>query len=320
MLKARSSDPPSATLDSWHRDGYCVSHSLFSEQEILGFRQRALDLARQFNGDDIVDRSIPVDLLSDAAFQALVLDPRILGLARELVGPRLVYFGDSKATIIRKSRGQFHKDNGRRGPWPTGEGYDPFDPCEGPYDVLRIMIYLQDHQKVSGNLRVKRGSHRLPFSRYSFWPRDLAFWLTKRLKTFPIPHGGKRVNLNTALGDVVAVNLRTTHGPNAIRIKGLPQFVVDPAIHKLVPRFLREAEPSLRMALIITFGAPGVHLDRFIHSRMWRACSDKAGRRYRDATFDSPEMQRRASESGLELRFDLVQRARERRTASLGSS
>jgi hypothetical protein len=302
--------------NAWNRDGFCVCPGLFSEQEVLGFRQRALHLARQFNGAEIVDKSIPVDLLSDAVFQSLVLDPRILNLARELVGPRVVYFGDSKVTIISKSRGQYHKDNGRRGPWPLGEGYDPFDSREGPYNVLRIFVYLQDHRKVSGNLRIKRGSHRLPFSRYSFWPRDLAFWMTKRLRTFPSPRGGRRVNVNTALGDVVAMNLRTTHGPNAVRIKGLPQFVVDPAIQNLVPGFLREPRPTMRIALIITLGAPGVHLDRFIYSRMRRASADKLGRRYREATFDSPEMQLRASQSGLELRFDLVQRAREWSSAS----
>ena len=271
-IKAESPDPTSEVLNRWHRDGYCVGQGLFSEQELLVFRQRALELARQFNGDDIVDREIPVDLLSDAVFQSLVLDTRILSLARELLGPRIVYFGDSKVTIIRNAWGQFHKDNGRRGPWPRGAGYDPFDPHEGPYNVLRFLIYLQDHQKVSGNLRIKRGSHRLPFSRLTFWPRDLLFWLMKRLKTFPSPHGGKRVNLNTALGDVVAFNLRTTHGPNALRIKGLPRLVVDPAIEKLVPPFLRESKPSLRIALIITLGAPGVHLDRFLHSRIRRAC------------------------------------------------
>src|SRR5688572_12119451 len=151
--ETRSLVPPAALLDGWHRDGYCVSRGLFSEREALTFRQRALDLARQFNGDDIVDKEIPVDLLSDAVFQSLVLDPRILSLARELLGPRLVYFGDSKVTIVRNYWGQFHKDNGRRGPWPRGKGYDPFDPQEGPYNVVRILIYLQDHQMVSGNLR-----------------------------------------------------------------------------------------------------------------------------------------------------------------------
>lgn len=309
----RGEQPASAVI--WHRNGYLVRQGLLSEQEVLAFRQRALELAHQFHGKDI-NRAIPMDLLSEPVFQSLVLDPRILALASEVIGPRLVYFGDSKVTI-RNTRGEFHKDNALRGFWPDGDAYDPFDPADGPYDVLRIFIYLQDHRDFAGNLRVRRGSHRQPVSKYAVWPRDLVFWLTHRLKTFPRPPSGKKINVNTALGDAVVMNLRTTHGANAIRIKGLPQFCLDPTVEKLVPRFLRAPEPPFRIALIITLGAPGVHLDRFIQSRMKRASSES---RYRNATFDSPEMLSRAHECGLELRFDLVRRAQEQAREGSGGA
>jgi hypothetical protein len=129
-----------------------------------------------------------------------------------------------------------------------------------------------------------------------------------QLKTFPTPPHGKQVNMNTALGDVVAMNLRTTHRSNAIRISGLPQFGLPSGIEELVPHAFRAPELPLRMALIITLGAPGLHLERFIQSRLKMARSEG---RYRNATFDSPETQRLASDLGLELRFDLVQYARE---------
>jgi hypothetical protein len=292
-------------VDSWRRDGYCVGQGLLSEAEVLAFRQRALDLARRLHGEKFVNAEIPLDLLSDPVLRSFVLDQRILGLARDLIGPRLVYFGDSKVAI-RNTRGTFHKDNGLRGSWPRGPGYDPFDPGEGPYDVLRVFLYLQDHREFAGNLRVRRGSHRRPVSNFAVWPRDVVFWLTGRLKAFPGPPAGRRINVNSALGDVVVFNLRTTHGTNAVRIKGLPDLAIDPTIERFVPRFMRAPELPFRMSLMVTLGAPGIHLDRFIQSRIGKAAGKD---RYRNATFDSPEIRRLADRAGLALRFDLIQRA-----------
>jgi Phytanoyl-CoA dioxygenase (PhyH) len=301
--------------ESWSRDGFIIRPGLLPESEVLGFRERALELAHRFHGGNFVNKPLPVDLLSDPVFRSLVLDTRILDLAREVIGPRLVYFGDSKATIVTM-RGTFHQDNALRGIWPRGQAYDPFDAKEGPYNVLRVFIYLQDHRKFAGNLQVRRGSHRQTTPKYVLWPRDLFLWLTNQLKTFPTPPHGKRVNMNTALGDVVVMNLRTTHRANAVRLSGLPQFGVPSTIEKLVPRAFRAPELPFRMVLIVTLGAPGLHLERFIQSRVKLARSDH---RYRSATFDSAATQRLASDAGLELRFDLIQYAREQPSHPIGT-
>ena len=288
--------------EMWRRDGYLVRQGLLQESEVVELRRRALELARRFHGEEIINKPIPVDLLSEPLFRPLILDPRILGLARELIGPRLVYCGDSKITI-QNIRGRFHKDSSPAGVWPSAEGYDPFDPREGPYDVLRIMLYLQDHREFAGNLRVRRGSHGQPVVHHVTWPRDVFFWMSGRLRSFPGLPSGKRVNLNTAPGDVVAFNLRVSHGINAIRLKGLPGLCLDPKIERFVPHRLRAPELRERVAVLITFGAPGVHLERYIQSRMKRFSSND---RFRKAAFDSPEIRALAERAGLELRFDLI--------------
>jgi Phytanoyl-CoA dioxygenase (PhyH) len=294
--------PVGTDAEAWRRDGYFVRQALLQEGEIDELRRRALALARRFHGDSIIDKPIPVDLLSEPLFRPLVLDPRILGLARDLVGPRLVYCGDSKITIM-SARGRFHKDSSPAGIWPSPRGYDPFDSREGPYDQLRIMIYLQDHRRYAGNLRVRRGSHAQPVVHYVTWPRDLVFWMSGRLKRFPGLPRGKRLNLNTAPGDVVAFNLRVSHGVNAVRLRGLPGLCLDPKVERFVPRRLRAPELRERIAVLITLGAPGVHLERYIQSRMERFASND---RFRKATFDSPEIREQAERAGLELRFDLI--------------
>jgi Phytanoyl-CoA dioxygenase (PhyH) len=290
------------TAVDWRRDGYLVRQGLLQESEIAELRRRALDLARRFHGDDIINKPIPVDLLSEPMFRPLILDPRILGLARELVGPRLVYCGDSKITIMN-IRGRFHKDSSPAGIWPSARGYDPFDPREGPYDVLRIMIYLQDHRQLAGNLRVRRGSHTGPVVHYVTWPRDVLFWMSGRLRSFPGLPRGKRINLNTAPGDVVAFNLRVSHGINAVRLRGLPDVCLDPKVERFVPPWFRAPEAAERIAVLITLGAPGVHLERYIQSRMERFSSN---RRFQSAAFDSPEIRELAERAGLELRTDLI--------------
>lgn len=291
-----------ATVEKWRRDGYVVERGLFEEGEILELRRRALALARRFHGEEFIDKPIPVDLLSEPLFRPVLLDPRILGLARQLIGPRLVYCGDSKMTVLG-IRGRFHKDSSPAGVWPSARGYDPFDPADGPYDVLRIMVYLQDHRQFGGNLRIRRGSHRQPTVHYVTWPRDLCFWMSGRLRSFPALPRGKRINLNTAPGDVVAFNLRTSHGINAIRLKAFPDLCLDPKVERFVPRALRAPEPEPRIALMITLAAPGIHLERYIQSRMERFENNK---RFREAAFDSPEIREQAERAGLELRFDLI--------------
>jgi hypothetical protein len=293
------------TAESWRRDGYVVARGLFREDEILDLRERALALARRHHGEAFVDKPIPVDLLSEPLFRPVVLDPRVLGLARRLIGPRLVYCGDSKVTTLA-IRGRFHKDSSPAGVWPSAHGYDPFDPADGPYDVLRIMIYLQDHRRFAGNLRIRRGSHRNPTVHYVTWPRDLYFWMSGRLRSFPRLPRGKRINLNTAPGDVVAFNLRTSHGINAIRLHALPDLCLDPKIERLVPRPLRAPEADPRVALMITLAAPGIHLERYIQSRLERFSTNP---RFLDATFDSPAIRADAARAGLELRFDLIRPA-----------
>ena len=289
----------------WRDNGYCIAPKLLTSPEISELRDAARRLAVATSGQDYVGKKIPGELMSHQDLRWLIVDPRILGLARELLGPEVVYFGDSKVSVL-DNRGKFHMDNGRRGPWPTGPGYDPFDPEEGPYTVVRFMIYLQDHQRFAGNLRVRTGSHNDPTPKLTVLPRDALYWAMGRLKTAPRPPRGKRRNMNTSLGDVVAFNLRTTHSVNAIRLAGRPELCLDPTIERFVPGRLRAPETE-RFAIQLTFAAPGVHLDRFIESRK----RPQFRVRYQGSTLDSAETAELAARVRLTLRTDLIEHARD---------
>ena len=63
------------------------------------------------------------------------------------------------------------------------------------YKMIRIGVYLQDHDKFSGGVKLEEGSHKLPFNK------------------------GKRVLADTKAGDVVVWDLRTYHSGNSVKIK-----------------------------------------------------------------------------------------------------
>ena len=78
---------------------------------------------------------------------------------------------------------------------------------------------------------------------------------------------------------------------------------LDPKVERFVPLRFRAPEAAERIAVLITLGAPGVHLERYIQSRMERFTSN---RRFQSAAFDSPEVRELAERAGLELLTNLI--------------
>jgi len=235
---------PNIDLQHFKTYGYAAVKNVFSKDEVLHLREhlgkvkhRALQ-TNSFETDPKCPnlRLILGDVLSHqelAPLDYVLLDDRILAIARQILGPQLVYFGDSSIQAGEGIRG-FHKDNVDR--------TDPNGPdWRGEYQLIRFGIYAQDHSHHSGGLKIRLKSHN-----------------------FCSNHLGRAVNLATESGDVVVWYLRTTHSGNNVRIRYMPDLCMHPRIETLMPYSWRVPEELERFAVFGTFAAPGDHLERYL--------------------------------------------------------
>jgi hypothetical protein len=211
----------------FQRDGYVIVRRLFDPSEVEDFRRRALELPAELRH---------LDLLSLPTLRDVLLDRRLLRVFRALIGPDLVYFGDSVVSIDARSHG-FHKDNPDRND-PNGPDW------KGDYPLVRCGIYTQSHKRRPNGLDLRRGSH-----------------------TLTSLSAGEFVQADTEPGDVVFWNGRTTHSGCGMTLRGRP---INPESFagKVLRRLpaLRDRPQGHRVVLFATFGAPGLHLERFILS------------------------------------------------------
>jgi len=233
------SDP---SISSHFKDeGYVVKRSVFSVGEIETFRERVHD---QFELDkksglthEIVTKHADLHLargclLSKKNLFEILLDPRIIQFAQELLeSEKVIYWGDSSYQIGTGMR-SFHRDNVHK------VDFDGPD-WKIPYSLIRIGLYLQDHSKHSGGLKVKPGTH--------------------------VRENGSAVFVDTKPGDLVAWNLRLLHSGNAVKLKWLPFVSINyPRLENGVPSFLKREQERERMSLFMTFSSESLHLYRYI--------------------------------------------------------
>jgi hypothetical protein len=250
-----------ANLAQLNRDGYVIVRGVFSPQEVQHFRELLGRVRDRANGHSDFDADprypnlmmLRGDILSHPELQIVdyvVLDPRVISIVKSLLGPEIVYHGDSCAQVGEGPRG-FHKDNADRDD-PAGIDW------QGEYGLIRLGIYLQDHERSSGGLKVRVRSHQ-----------------------YVSHHRGVARNLDTRAGDLVAWYLTTSHSGNAVRMAGAPGLCLHPRLESLVPAALRSPESAERMAFFCTFGRPGAQLERYISYQAarpdvqshWRRCS-----------------------------------------------
>jgi hypothetical protein len=268
----------------YRRDGFAIVRRVFSLSEVLDFRRRCDAVRARVSGRIS-------DLLSYPEFLDVVLDARVLSVARAVLGSDIVYFGDS--TFVANSRADNHLHNDARG--------DVWDPARSEYPIIRLGIYLQDHTLFSDGLKVRPGSHRSVF-----WTQRNLFRLAGV--------GGQRLSLKafrprwfynvpSEPGDLVFWNLRTHHSAHAVRLRRLDPFALPSAVDSRLPSFLRKPPPSDRYAMFMSLGAPSEALHRFIrelglnpHYRpMWEG-----------AAFDRPEVRSACEAAGVTLDRDVL--------------
>ena len=208
--------------------GWVILRDVFTADEVAAFRQQA----ERVSGH-------PGDILSAPGVERFILDPRVIQTARMLLGDRPSYFGDSTVSWNVPMMG-FHKDNADRD--------DPSAPdWQGDYTLLRMGLYLQDHDGRSGGLALRDGSHTT----------------TDLVK-------GRPLAAPTSLGDLVVWSLKTTHSGNAV-VTRWGAFVPVPVVRllsKLAPWLLRLLTRPMavkdRGALFATFGRADTVMDRYL--------------------------------------------------------
>jgi hypothetical protein len=222
--------------------GYVVKRSVFNVGEIETFRARVY---HQFEEDKKLGLTYEMDtghskfnlvkgcLLSKKNLFEILLDPRIIQFARELLeSEKVIYWGDSSYQIGTGTR-SFHRDSVHK------VDFDGPD-WKIPYSLIRIGLYLQDHSKHGGGLKVKPGTH--------------------------VRANGSTVFVDTKPGDLVAWNLRLLHSGNAVKLKWFPFVTINyPRFENRVPSFLRKEQERERLSLFMTFSSESLHLYRYIN-------------------------------------------------------
>jgi hypothetical protein len=247
-------DIPQVDVNHFNSCGYVIVRGVFSKAEIANLRQRVQDVKARAvtrNGylTDPKHKELVLilgDLLSNrelADLDYVIFDQRVVSCVKQILGPDLVYFGDSSVQTGEGERG-FHKDNVDR---YDVNGAD----WQSDYTLVRVGLYLQDHSRLSGGLKLRVRSH-----------------------CYPSYHQGKAIDVKSDAGDVVLWSLRTTHSGNNVRLKGLTSLCLHPRLEAMVPDYLKASGSDERIAMFGTFGAPSAHLDRYIENMVRRGDYD----------------------------------------------
>jgi hypothetical protein len=213
-------------VDAFWRDGYQIVRGVYTRDEVEAFRVDA-KASRPHGGD----------LLSNPRMRRALTDGRMVEVARRLLGSdEIMYAGDSSFTINSKQHG-YHKDNADRN--------DPNAPdWQSRYTILRFGIYLQDHEKYTGGLNLRVGSHE-----------------QCSLNT------GKNVYVRNRLGDLVVWSLRMTHSGNG-DLRTFPAWGGDPKPTRRMgdhPFWWRVApSPEDRIAVFAALGLDDAHHHRYV--------------------------------------------------------
>lgn len=291
--------------------GVCEEYGFCLVKNVLDATQREALLAGMKAATE-AHRGRPLpDLLGLPEVRHIYFDPRLLEIARALLGKHLVY--DGEATLnFEESIGAhtlnpfttLHSDatgtpQNINGVWES--------PTNAIYRAYRFGIYFQDYRQASGALKVIVGSHKGDPRAYMG-----AQLLSKTKMKRAI---GDRVlgymepnyplfNLPSAPGDVVVWNLRTFHSAGARRFLADPSFAAHPDIEVQLADTpgLFAPPPGPRNAMFFDYAAPSEEIDLYIKYRARPKPANLAGLVARRT--DDEATKALATEHGIDLRFD----------------
>ncbi len=241
--------------DAFRKRGYTLVRQLLDTQEVQQLRSLAKEAITQGEREGRISPSRGKegtlwnggDLLGIPAVRHMLLDQRVLGIVRELLGDgEVVYFGDSNLRIGKNGERGWHRDNvDRRRYWHRhnvdGRRWGSGPDWSGEYPLLRCALYLQDQSRHSGGVALRPGSNRPGLVR----------------PTLPML-------IDAHAGDLIAWELKTVHSAEVVRLRWLPGFPLHPRVQTWLPQGLRVPEETSRTVLFMTFAHAGAHLDRYL--------------------------------------------------------
>ena len=269
-------------LSRFHRDGYLLIPSVFSPDEMNAFESAGRASPGTVNANTLLSL-VP-------GLQDLWCDPRLVAIAKSLLGSTPVFFGEAnyarytfKAGENMKGRHLHHDAKGTR----ENIFNRLHDVLHFTYPVVRLGVYFQDYREQSGGLKVTPGSHRTATHQF----HDAQF---------------EHVNIASKPGDVVCFTLRILHSPFGMRLKSDPALALAPSqeeklFSKNPDLFL--PSPVEREAMFIDFAACHELADIHIKSRALNTRNAKEGiaSLLSDGVFRD-----RAAREGVGLRYDLA--------------
>lgn len=221
------------------REGYLLLRGLFSLSEFHDIRENVLESLRLREERG----ASATDALADPLLQDYVHDARLVTVARRLLErDDIVYYGDGSYAVVGHDYepgvhvGGWHRDNTDRDDLGAPD-------WQRPYTLIRFGFYLQDHQRRSGGLMVRRKSHNIMM-------RGLQAQVNERY-------------LNTGPGDVVVWNMRLQHAGVGRCLRGIPGIALGPWKQRRIPEFLQAPYTAgERAAFWVSYGIDDAHLKR----------------------------------------------------------
>ena len=254
-------------IDTFNRDGFLLIRDVL--------KPRDLEIVKGPAGE-IITAGCP-----------LPLDERIIGLAKSLLGDRIVYFGSSSFRYLELAPQPYikghHLHHDAKG-HPNNLFNRIHEPLDETYPVIRIAAYLEDYETHSGGIKVSPGSHKR--------------------QTHTFEDDMQLFNVPARAGDLVVFCHRLLHSPFALRLKENPLSAFHPWHEDKIsidsPDYCIPHHP-IRRTIFIDYGRPSVEADLFIKNRAVHGSSIKNNIR---AKYDSRNVREAAKLAEVDLRFD----------------
>jgi len=275
--------------------GFCVIKNVFSKPETDNIAATLSEINRAKG------KGFP-DIFSCNTLRWLLLDDRILNIARSVIGPDLVYYRESainyEETVSKLSSAPYDKLHfDAKGNEKNIFGLPDID--QSHYPAIRFAIYLQDYKRFSGGLKVVPGSHALSIHR-----TNSKIELNYTFGTYkPFVY-----NVPSTPGDLVIWNLKLMHGGGALRSVDAPLQRLSLEQHKNLQQQSKNCFlpiPGPRNAIFFDLGSWSTEVDLYIKGQSQQPLDSKEL-----SIFRYPEEKKSAvtdaMNCGLTLRNDRV--------------
>lgn len=286
------SRPEGVDTDHFNTHGYLRIPGVFTPEEVEDMRERI-----RATEEEVKRIGRKSDLMSHPELRPIMLDERVLSVARRILGSECVYFGWS--TYFCNDPGVPHMHNDAKGDPSDLRAKNKAPPSKTDWPIIRIGIYLQDHSRHSGGLKVRDRSHNHYLLTRENIRRVLHPGKGHSLRGFPT---GRLINIPSRPGDLVVFNMRTHHSGHFLRLRALPDAALHPGVEKLLLKILPDRfflpEERERNVLFTTFGNPSPQLEGFIANRALRPGN---ANHWRHAEFHRPENVRALEERGIRV-------------------